>query len=453
MNTALNNKIPIKVPATVSLRSYQEHGIRVMVKTLLKNNSVYLADEQGLGKTIQTILAINTLGLARTLIIAPSSVLLTWESEICKYSVNTINPETIYPILKSKDFNKTKVGLATYVIMSYELAKKYSYTLSELKFRYLVLDEAHYVKNEKAERTKNILGVLWDSIPYRIALSGTPLANSVEDGYTLFSRMAPDIDILSDKWKYLNNFSNKRVTPWGIKWEGVKNAETLSKLIRTRFFLRRRKDEVAKDLPSKTIQNIYLSKDYEVKIPKEEKEAFAMQVRAMLDKFNNGEFAHVIASPIQKYRQAQGLAKLQFAAEFIKERLTEGSVVVFTYHKSVLENLKELFESLNPSVIDGSVPPDKRKKEIDRFQSGETSLFLGQIKASGVGITLTKANVAVVVEMDYQPAVILQAFDRLHRIGQQNPVTIYNLIVKDSLDEKISNIVLSKLESITKIVG
>lgn len=424
-----------------------------MVKTLLKNKSIYLADEQGLGKTLQTISAICTLGINKTLIISPSSVLLTWEAELLKFSVPDQKEGMIYPILKSKDFNTTKIGLANFVIISYELAKKYANILSSCNFKYLVLDEAHYVKNEKAERTKNILGVLWNNIPYRIALSGTPLANSVEDGYTLFSRMAPDIEILSDKWKYLTNFSNKKITPWGIKWEGVKNADTLSKLIRSRFFLRRRKDEVAKDLPPKTIQNIYLSKDYEVKIPKEEKEAFAMQVRLMLEKFNRGEFSHVIASPIQKHRQAQGLAKLQFASEFIKERLTEGSVVVFTYHKSVLENLKELFESLNPSVIDGSVPPDKRKKEIDRFQNGETSLFLGQIKASGVGITLTKANVAVIVELDYQPAVILQAFDRLHRIGQQNPVTIYNLIVKDSLDEKISDVVMSKLESITKIVG
>jgi len=434
-------------PRDSSLFPFQAKACMEMLRFLDKGQGVYNACEQGLGKTIQTIVTLNAIGATQTLIICPAVMRLVWEDELKKWSTTPGNHTKV--ILTSSDL----VGLfefssSSYVVISYDLASRYAPELSKHNWHALVLDESHYLKSKSSKRTRAILGTIWDKATYHICLSGTPFTQSVIDGFTLFNKLSPDK--FPNFYQFANKYAYQKITPWGIKYFGVRNHEELSKTIRERFYIRYRKEDVLKELPDKVFTRITLPASLGVGAERERQ----VQTDAELS-FQSLKIGAVpkIAGNLAKIRSEQGLLKVSSVSEFCKNLLEEETpIVLFAYHREFIRQLAEALNEFKPVIITGDTDAKERFENVKAFQEGKTNFFIGQITAAGTGITLTRSSTVVLGELDWSPAVISQAVDRCHRIGQKDTVNVYYFVVKDSLDEKIANVIIDKAKTFAKVL-
>jgi len=430
------------------LYPFQSKAVSQMLAFLRSPTSgVYNAAEMGVGKTIMAIECMNQLGCLSALIICPAVMRHTWAKELATWekmpSIDTCIVET--------SFDTNRIPLSDRVIISYDLAARHAAKLASKTWEFLILDEAHYLKNRKAKRTKEIMTHVWPKARYRMALSGTPFTQSIIDGYTLFSALAPDK--FTNFYAFADRYAFRRETPWGIKYVGIKNAEELSQIIRKRFYIRMKKEEVLKELPPKTFSRITLPAAYSLKPPADEEAAVKRELEALKLKLNRDETLAVLPASIAAQRRLQGEKKLPAVVEFITDLLEQDiPVVAFAYHRNFIHELSRHLSAFKPVVITGDTSGRERAACVESFQSGGTNLFIGQFTAAGVGITLTRSSTVVCAELDWSPAVIAQAVDRTHRIGQECPVTIYYFVVKDSLEEGIVETVMGKARTFAQVV-
>jgi SWI/SNF-related matrix-associated actin-dependent regulator 1 of chromatin subfamily A len=311
----------------------------------------------------------------------------------------------------------------------------------------------HNCKSPKAKRTKAILKHIWPRAVFKICLSGTPFTNNVIDGYTLFNKLAP-YDF-PDFWSFANTYSHRKNNGFGITWEGLKNADKLRAIINNNFFLRKTKAQVLPELPPKVYQKITLDESYAHKLTKEQEAEYERYYQDLKRLLAGKETTRIPPPPvsIMTVRREQGLKKVKPIIEFVKNMLEQNvPVVLFGIFRDVLTEFEETFKSYKPAVIHGDVSAKKRQEEIERFQAGDTDLFIGQLTAAGVGITLTRASDVVLAELSYSPAEISQAVDRTHRISQKNSVTVHYFAVENSVDEKIIDIVMDKAKIFSEIL-
>jgi len=452
-------KIPVKQaslkhPATEKLLPFQTKAIHEMLHFMRTNSSrgVYNAVEQGCGKTCMSIVTANTLEIKSCLIICPASVILNWEGELKRWSTCNFK---VLTILKGAYLTRVTDPSFTCVIISYDMAKtpKAAKLLTSRRWDLLILDEAQKLKKRDTHRTKAIMGAvkrkkedaqpIWDTSNYRIALSGTPITDCVTDAYPTFSKLLPEA--FTNYYEFANRYANLDKTPWGDKYYGIKNAEELRLIIRSKFFVRYTKEEVATDLPPKTFTKIVLSDEYALKVPKSEEEILRAEIEAIRTALETGKPIPAIPTSIAGQRKLQAIKKLPPVMEFIEDMLEQGTpVVVFTYHNDVLNKLREYFNGFKPVTISGSTGVTARQEAVEAFQDGTTNLFIGQIIAAGTGITLTRSSTVVFAEMDWSPANVSQAVDRCHRIGTKHPVNIYYFSIPKSIDDRIINTVVEK---------
>lgn len=445
-------------PKGTSLRDFQAKAVMEMLRLIDKSKSkgVYNACEQGLGKTVQAAVFANCLDIRTTLILCPTSVVLNWVNEL---KIWRTAKQEFYPLLKSSQIKKfsewfSSVGPYKTVILSYDMAKKalVKEALCKVHWDLLIMDEAHKLKGRKTQRTQAALNDFWPRSTYKLALSGTPITDSVIDAYPIFSHMLPEF--LGDFYEFANTFSNAEITPWGDKWYGIKNADTLKKLIRKHFFIRYTKDEVMPELPPKVFTKILLPSEYLYKVPETEIEVMKESVKAAVKAIEGGSTPPIPTS-IAGIRKEQAIKKLPAQIDFIENILEQGlPLVVFTYHKDVLGAIVKHFYEYEPATISGESTARARELSISRFQDGGTNLFVGQIIAAGVGITLTRASHIVFAELSWSPTDISQACDRCHRIGQTGEsVNIYYFSVEGSIEERIIDVCVDKAKMIDKLVN
>lgn len=419
----------------MNLFPYQEAGVQKMLGFLKERGCVYNASEMGTGKTAMTIRTLSTfLGpVSKVLIICPAVVKLVWAEEVLKFSKDDDDIE--------------------YSIISYDKAKREEWQ-SRLSFEYydaLVLDECHYVKNPRTKRY-SILKTIWPKIPYKICLSGTPFTQSIMDAWPIFSRMAPED--FKDWSSFEKEYCNLTRTPWGIKHSGVKNHEKLREIINKKFFFRFLKKDVLKELPEKIYQRIPLGEEYLVKMTEEEEAAHKRYLALLQDAIIKGYRIPAPPKALATKIREQGLKKLPAIIEFCQNILDSGEpCVIFAYHTEIIEKLYVHFKNYQPKVLTGQTSDNARRSAVDSFQSGDSKLFIGQIKASGIGITLTAAKTCVFAELDFSPSIVSQAMDRLHRVGQKNSVNIYWFSVSGSSDEKIEKAIFAKSSDFKKVLG
>ncbi len=414
---------------------FQVEAVEKTVAFLRGKGAAYNSSEMGCGKSAITIRAIEAMGLpeAKILVICPAIVCLVWEKEIRKWS-QELEPSNYY-------------------VISYEKAAKEKYyaDLKALSFDFLVLDESHYLKNLKAKRTQNILKHIWPVAKYKICLSGTPMTQSVMDMWPVISKICPED--FGSYWDFAKQFTNMVRTPFGpgYKFEGVKNHEKLRSIIKSKFFFRYTKEQVLKDLPPKTYQCIPLGPEYRVEADPEAQEHYLKLLKQSIVLNLPPPQPPV---PIATLFREQGLKKVPAVVEYCKNILdSDTPLVVFFQHTAVGQQLETELNKYAPVKIEGSTSQEQRKAAIEDFQSGKTNLFLGQIKAAGIGITLTRASTVAFAELSYSPADISQACDRTHRMGQLNNVTIYYFSVIDSLDERIQDVLMRKSSDFKKVLG
>lgn len=440
----------------MNLYPFQEQAVSEMLHFLEHNetHSVYNACEQGLGKCAMSIECLNRLQLGHVLIICPAIMRLVWLDELQKWWTGVAyGPELVATAALSSTDVKQGALNSDIVIISYDLARitDAAKQLTSKKWDCIICDEAHYLKNTRARRTKLIFRELWERSKYHILLSGTPMTVNVTDLYAPAHKMVPSE--FPDFPDFVSRFSFCRTTPWGNQYFGLKNAEALRKIIRSSFYVRYTKKQVLPELPPKTFQMIPLPREYAV-APKGKNEEEQLQIEyEQVKKFLESGKQPVVPSCLAEHRRLQGMEKVPPIWEFIKDLLYQDfPVVVFAYHKSVIAEYARLAAKYKPYVITGETPAKNRQEAVVGFQAGKSNMFLANFIAAGVGVTLTRANLGVLGELDWSPATIAQACDRIYRIGTTQPVTIYWPVVTSSIDETLSRIIMTRTEQFAQVL-
>lgn len=432
---------PIPAPPGLEYMPFQKAGIR----SIVKYKNILLADEPGLGKTIQAIGAINYLKIRKILIICPAFLRLNWKKELEKWIVEKLS---IQIVTSGKD----KLMDADITIFSYDLLIKFRPELLKQNFTAIIADESHYLKSTKAKRTKIFFGnkrtrglvTIADRV---ILMTGTPITNRPHELYhvlkTLFPRSVSDLSYINFLDRYCVYYIN---APFGRVITGAKNQEELNIKLRSGFMVRRLKKDVLKQLPSKQYQIIELTNDHNVKKLIEQEKICNFDIMAASK--------IIFDSNISQIRKELGVLKVKPAINFIENLLEEKEkIVLFAHHHDVIDGLEKELKKYNPVTITGKTPMKQRDNNISMFQNDKNCrVFIGNIQAAGTGITLTAADTVVFVESSWVPGENDQAADRVHRIGQDSNVMIYFIVFENSLDFKILNSFVGKSRDINKIL-
>ncbi len=435
-------EIEPEVPKTLqaTLRDYQIEGYTWLARLANWGVGACLADDMGLGKTLQGLAVIlDRSDKGPTLVIAPTSVCLNWASEAERFapslkikSLSVGDRQTLIDNLEPNDLLVCSYGL----IQQEEVAAM----LATVSWQTIVLDEAQAIKNHATKRSQAVMALQGS---FKVIMTGTPIENHLGELWNLFRFINPGL------LGSLDSFNLRFANPIERDKDNAAS-DTLRRLIQP-FILRRTKDQVLKELPSRT--EITLP----VELSAEEMAFYEALRREALEKLNDSEAQagqkHLqVLAEIMKLRRAccnpslvrPELAipstKLEQFSELIKELLDNGhKALVFS---QFVDHLKILRQHLDKQQIayqylDGSTPAKKRKQGVDAFQNGEGDVFLISLKAGGTGLNLTAADYVLHMDPWWNPAVEDQASDRAHRIGQQRPVTIYRLVAKGTIEDKI----------------
>lgn len=435
--------IEIKTPKGLELYDYQKVGILYIQEV---GGKALIADEMGLGKTIQALTyTYNHPELKPVLIICPASLKINWKREVKKWTeeeslIISTNTEI------SKDFN--------YYIINYDILSKKLKELKEMGFKTLILDEAHYIKNKKAKRTKAVLELSKLINGSVIALTGTPVLNKPVE---LFNILVALGKIDENKfWDYANLYCDPRKIHIGggryiTLVDGASNLEQLNMFLRNHTMVRRLKKDVLNQLPPKRRIKINIDienrKDYE-----------DIENRFIEWYISKGGIIDSKAELLQKIEALRKIAlegKLKQTIEFIANTYeNEKKVVVFAHHRHIIEQIYDELRKLNYNLtkIIGGMKVEEKQNAIDSFNNSEEGIIIISVRAGGEGINLQTAKVGIFVEMDWTPAMLLQAEDRLHRIGQNRTVDIYYLIAENTVEEHIFKIVQEKAELTKEIL-
>lgn len=423
------------------LFEYQKTGAQF----LADNPAAFLADEQGLGKTIQVIAASDMLGLKKVVVLCPAIAKINWKREFEKWG-------EIERDVRVFSYDK--------MVASKEVRNE----IARFEPDVLVLDEAHYLKNRQAKRTKYCYGqhCRGDGLVGRCdrvwLLSGTPIPNDVSDFWTHLKAI----------WQYPLNFidfTNYFCRTWngqfGLKVLGNK-AERMGefKTVLKSIMLRRKSESVLKELPPLWWQDSLIEvqgwDDMKHIEDQAEKEAVELILQSAVTQDDSAVPFEKIAPHMASIRRLTALAKAKPIADTLSQELKDKAydkVVVFAYHKAALQTLQEELAEFNPAFVVGGMFASDRQEEIDRFQNDpECRVFIGQITACSTAITLTAANQVVFAEMDWVPAVNAQASKRCHRIGQSKPVVVRSFALANSVDEIVARTLGRKARMISEVL-
>ena len=435
-----------------TLLDFQREGLDFLIKS---SGNALLADEMGLGKTVQTLAYISKEKTAfPALIIAPLVTLTNWQREIEKFlkkkgkNGKIIENEAPSSIM-IRNGKLADIGKYDFYIINYELLHKRLPDLLKLGIRSVVCDEVQHLRSKTTQKyaaVKTLAAV--ESIKYRVGLSGTPI-------YNRGSEIWPIVDILKpgllgnfrefcEYFCYLDERGKAIVVP--------AKRDSLRHVLQKHVMLRRKKSEVLKELKEKVRYTEIIAADvnyYKHELTEIWNKLEEEQKTAKTEFLKHASYQRAI----QSERQVAGVAKLPSVIEFVKNIMEiEESVVVFCHHKAIHKLLHESLQEFNPSSIIGGQTDKDRQRNIDCFQNGDTKLMIAGLRAGNLGINLTRAKYVIFAELDWSPAIHLQAEDRLHRIGQKNTVFAYYLIGNETLDEHVANILVDKSYEIDAIM-
>lgn len=442
------------------LFNFQVRGIQEMILRLHAYKCVLLSDEQGLGKTAQSAKVVadiilhfldrhipnNNRANSKILIVCPASLKLNWQKELFQWC-NAIYAKTdIQVIGSSKDWIGAESQI---VIVNYDLVTKEHIRsqIEKAKFYVCVCDEAHYLKNAKALRTKAVAAIM-KKMNYNIALTGTPVLNKPVELYSLLKCLGclhlfePYGDYRSFAFRYCNAFEGM----WGMDVSGASNLEELNLRLRSTIMIRREKKDVLTQLPNKMYQIIPLEADKKAKNICDT--LSKLDIEQLKEKPELGSVGE-----IAKLRHELALAKIDQCIDYIKEILeSKQKLVLFAHHREIISKLSEVFKEFNCVIFDGSCNMKEKNEAVEKFQNDQSCrVFIGQIQSAGVGITLTAADTVVFVESSWVPGEVEQAIDRCHRIGQKNNVLAQFLTISGSIDEIMLLTIVKKKKVINLI--
>ena len=445
---------------SATMRQYQKNGYRWLRTLESWNFGGILADDMGLGKTLQMIavlLAAKLEGKTGTsLIVTPASLVFNWGEEFKKFA-----PELKVTLAAGTQAERQKrleeSVHSDVLITSYDLLKRDAALYEGREFLYQVLDEAQYIKNHTTAAVKAVKVI---KSRFRFALTGTPIENRLSELWSIFDYLMPGFLYGYD------TFRREFEIPV-VKNNDQEAMERLQRMVGP-FILRRLKQDVLRDLPEKTEEVRY------VQMTGKQRKLYdgqAIHLRSLLDhqseeEFNNSRFQ--VLTELTRLRQiccdpalcfedyGDETAKTDACMELVQSAVDGGHrLLVFSQFTSMLDILSSRLdgEHVEHFMITGATPKEKRLQLVNAFNGGAVPVFLISLKAGGVGLNLTGADMVVHYDPWWNLAAQNQATDRAHRIGQQKNVTVYKLITKDSIEEKVLELQETKRELADRIIG
>jgi len=421
-----------------TLKDYQEDGT-LWLYNLYKNDigGGLLADEMGLGKTIQVIAFLLLSKAKNNLIIAPASLIHNWQNEILKFT--NLTDKNISLSIKDNSF---------ITILSYEYARSKIDILQKQDFDILIMDESQKIKNHKTQIFSAIIQIKRN---FTIIMTGTPIENSLNDLWNMLFTINPSLHEL---------YTNK-IQPLLLDKEDYSKAIELTINILYPIMLQRKKKQVL-DLPNRVTKTLF------IEFSNKEKNRYNQLVNTFTSALKSGLSGRIQSIALEgllRLRQycsihsivpqslliADNLidSKVNKTIELIKSSInSKEKIIIFSQFTSSLDKLEYILKEFNFQYLrlDGSTTKTNRNRYVKQFQDTNSGyeVFLISLKAGGVGLNLTTAKTAILFEPWWNPAVEEQAFARIDRIGQLNSTKIYRLIYKDSIEEKINNLVEQK---------
>lgn len=413
------------------------------VQKLVENKKFILADDMGLGKTTSTIIAALETGAKKILIICPASLKINWQREIENYSNRTTS------IIEGKKWEDADFVIINYDIIKnfHEDKKKSESTIVNSKFDLVIIDEAHYVQNAQAQRTK-LINDIGRKVERVWLLTGTPITSRPINYFNLLNLIDSPV---AQNWmayvkRYCNGFQFQagRRKIWNVS--GASNLEELRD--RTSPLVLRRLKENVLDLPEKIITPVYL------RLKSKEYEELMGEYYDWYDKSGESDSLTLQFTKLTKVRQVIAEEKTKATIELCENIIEQGKkVIVFTNFTKSLEMILQHFGK-NAVRLDGQMSQKERQVSVDRFQNEENvTIFVGNIKAAGVGITLTAAEAVVMNDLSFLPSDHSQAEDRSYRYGQKNNVLVYYPIFDNTVEGIIYDILKKKKNIFETIMG
>jgi len=443
------------------LRDYQYIGFKWLYFLKEYRFSGCLADDMGLGKTIQTLALLQTLKdekkLNTSLLVAPVSAIPNWEAEIVRFSpgLNFYRHMGTNRDKSTREWKGRDIVITSYATMRNDIEE-----LEKFEFDYIILDESQNIKNPSSQvsQAAKIL-----KAKNRLALSGTPIENNSMELWSLFDFLMPG---------FMGNYQwfNRHLAQGIEKERDEEKIQLLKKMVYP-FILRRKKQEVEKELPEKIEIVSALQMEEEQTRLYAERAKYYREIleKEIDDKGVTGSSIKILEGMLrlrqlclfpslldEKYAHIPS-AKFNYFKELLEDILSEDhKVLIFSQFVQVLHRIKEYCddEKIIYSYIDGSIKVNQRKKMVKSFQEEEKNrIFLLSLKAGGVALNLTAADYVIIFDPWWNPAVEAQAIDRSHRIGQTKKVIVYRMVVKESIEEKILSLQERKKELVENLIA
>jgi len=470
---ATDADIDIPHPDGLEYLPFQRAGIAYC----LDRPNVLMADSMGLGKTIEAIGVYNAdPSIAKVVVVCPASLRLNWQREFERWAVNKwgIEKTRIEVVTggKPSDYPRGKWDV---LILNYDVLQKHRARLDRDPIDLLIVDEVHYCKSQKAQRTRAIFG--WKTkegvikqhpiqARRKLFLTGTPIVNRPIELWSLVESLDPT-DMGRNFFRFAKRYTQANYNGYGWDFSGADRLDELQRKMRERFMVRRLKSDVLKELPPKRRQVIEVPANGCVGAIEAEQsvmsryEGLKIQLQEATQRASVSsdpkDFEQAIANlkegmseaftEMSRVRHETALAKVPMIVEHLESALEGGPVVVFAHHKDVIQRIMDAFPDRSVKLT-GDTPMAERQAVVDDFQAGKVDLFVGNIQAAGVGITLTRSSHVVFAELDWVPGNLTQAEDRTHRIGQAESVLVQHLVLEGSLDAVMAETIVVKQEVI-----
>ena len=463
MKTIEENDFELPGGLQAKLRPYQSLGFR-WLKTLCRNGfGGILADDMGLGKTLQVItFLLSELSEAGpeeeklALIVAPASLVYNWKSEIERFAPDLSVCMITGNGAERKERIHSLKGKAI-AVTSYDLLKRDVEEYGELHFFCEVIDEAQFIKNHTTQGARAVKKIQAD---FHIALTGTPVENRLSELWSIFDYLMPG-------FLYGYQQFREQIESPIVREQDQEALKKLQTMIRP-FVLRRLKKDVLKDLPDKIEKNMFAELEGEQsELYRARAQRLAMQLSHQSeDEFKDSRFQvlaeitrlrQICCDPALLYEEYHApAAKVELCIELLKNALEGGHrVLLFSQFTSMLDLLAERMqkEKISCCMLTGSTSKEERARLVERFQNSEIPVFCISLKAGGTGLNLTAADLVIHFDPWWNAAVENQATDRAHRIGQKQVVTVYRLIAKNTIEEKILKLQEAKKELARQVLS
>lgn len=423
-----------------TLYPYQEEGVDLLE---MFDGRALLADEMGLGKTLQalTYLRRNHKTVLPAVVVCPASLKLNWARE----SMQHINCRAHVLTGRSPPESRMELSRARLLIVNYEVLPYWLDWLIDLDPQLVMVDECQYIKNRSAQRTRAVK-LLCRNRPHVIMMSGTPLTSRPAELYPSLNILMPETfdSFTAFAWEYCR----PRKTPWGWQYKGATNLDQLHEILRESCMIRRKKKDVLTQLPDKTRTVIPID------LPRKSLHEYQYAEENFLRWLakNHGKAKAKRASKSQQLVRMGYLKRLAASLKYnsIVEwidnffRASDGKLVMFGVHQDIIKPLVRHYHSLCVHV-DGNVPNHKRQIAVDMFQQDKRKrLFIGNLQAAGVGLTLTASHNVGFCELGWTPGEHTQGEDRVHRIGQANAANCYYLVARHTIEEDLCALIQEK---------